>query len=456
MLKRFFNNTNHKKNRTMKRIKFLFPAVFIFSISIAQNSKSAIDLNKIKELSKTDGERLVGIYKDIHELGFMETRTAAIVAKELKALGFEVMTEIGVTGVVGIMKNGEGPIVMYRADMDCNAVVETTGLPYASKKTVKKPDGVVVPVMHACGHDAHVTWMLGIAKNMVALKSQWKGTLIMIGQPSEEPGGGAAAMEAEMYKKGVPEPDYLLGMHTAPAEVGYYLNAAGPRMAGADQFDVTFFGKGGHGSSPHEAIDPIVMAANAIMQYQTVISRNNDPQSPAVVTVGSVQSGIDNNVIPASATLKVNTRFFNYKVRDSILGRIERINRGIAVANGLPKELYPTVTMKGRVSPLTNDKAMVEKVNVALEKLVGPGKNIQGIPPVMGSEDFQHLVINNKKTVYDYLLVGIASKEDSAKARKEGKMFPYFNHNGDFRVDLSAMEFGAALGTTALIEMFRK
>jgi hippurate hydrolase len=440
------------KTRTTSFFAMLFACGTIFS-------QSPIDFNKIKELSNADDARLVSIFKDIHEnpeLGFMETRTAAVVAKELKGLGYTVMTGIGVTGVVGILKNGEGPIVMYRADMDCNSVVETTGLPYASKKTAKKADGTEVPVMHACGHDAHTTWMLGIAKNMVALKSQWKGTLIMIGQPAEEPGGGAAAMEVEMYKKGVPEPDYLLGMHTAPLPTGYYLNEAGPRMAGADQFDVTFYGKGGHGSSPHEAIDPIVMAANAILQYQTVISRNNDPQSPAVVTVGAVQAGTDNNVIPASATLKLNTRFFNYTVRDSILSRIERINKGIAVANGLPKALYPTITMKGRVSPLTNDKAMVTKINSVLEKLVGPGKNIQGLPAVMGSEDFQHLVINNKKTVYDYFLVGVASAEDTAKAKKEGKMFPYFNHNGDFKVDLKAIPFGTTLGTTALLELFRK
>lgn len=434
----------------------LLALVFSCKTIVAQ---SPIDFNKIKQLSTADDARLISIFKDIHEnpeLGFMETRTAAIVAKELKTLGYTVMTGIGVTGVIGILKNGEGPIVMYRADMDCNSVVETTGLPYTSKKTAKKADGTEVPVMHACGHDAHTTWMLGIAKNMVALKSQWKGTLIMIGQPAEEIGGGAAAMEAEMYKKGVPEPDYLLGMHTAPLPTGYYVNEAGPRMAGMDQFDVTFYGKGGHGSSPHEAIDPIVMAANAILQYQTVISRNNDPQNPAVVTVGAVVAGIDNNVIPASATLKLNTRFFNYTVRDSIISRIERINEGIAFANGLPKKLYPTITMKGRVSPLTNDKAMVEKINAVLEKLVGPGKNIKGLPAVMGSEDFQHLVINNKKTVYDYFLVGVASAEDTAKAKKEGKMFPYFNHNGDFKVDLKAIPFGTTLGTTALLELFRK
>ncbi len=422
-------------------------------------TSSSLPVAEIKKLAYADSGRLVSIFKDIHEnpeLGFMEVRTAAIVAKELKALGYEVMEGIGKTGVVGIMKNGDGPVVMYRADMDCNSVKETTGLPYASNKMAKKEDGTEVPVMHACGHDAHTTWMLGIAKIMVTLKSQWKGTLVMIGQPAEEPGGGADAMAAEMYDKGVPKPDFLLGMHTAPVAVGYYMNAHGYRMAGADQFDVTFFGKGGHGSSPHEAIDPIVMAANAILQYQTIISRNIDPQAAAVVTVGAVQAGIDNNVIPASATLKINTRFFNNKDRDFIVNSINRIDSGIAIANNLPASLYPKMLIKGRVSPLVNDTAMVSKVSAALEKFVGPGKNIKGIPATMGSEDFQHLVINNTKAVYDYLLIGIADPEETAKANKQGKMFPYYNHNGDFKVDLTAIPFATSLGAVALMEMFRK
>jgi len=310
--------------------------------------------------------------------------------------------------------------------------------------------------MHACGHDAHTTWMLGIAKIMVALKSQWKGTLIMIGQPAEEPGGGGDAMAAEMYKKGVPEPDYLLGMHTAPAAVGYYLNAAGYRMAGADQLDVTFHGIGGHGSTPQGAIDPIVMAANAIMQYQTIISRNIDPQAAAVVTVGAVQAGVDNNVIPASALLKLNLRWFNEADRKLMLNAINRIDSGIAFANNLPKELYPTVNMKQKVIPLKNDTMMVNKINAALINIAGPGKNILGMPPVMGSEDFQHLVIPAKKQVYDYFLVGIANPMDVAKANKEGKMFPYYNHNGDFKVDLTAIPYGTSLGAVALFEMFRK
>lgn len=420
-------------------------------------AQSSIDYDKVKSLSNENAQRLETIFKDIHqnpELGFMEVRTAAIVVKELKSLGYEVTTGIGKTGVVGILKNGEGPIVMYRADMDCNAVKETTGLPYASTKTVKNNDGIEVPVMHACGHDLHVTWMLGIAKNMVTLKKEWKGTLIMIGQPSEEPGGGADAMAAEMYSKGVPVPDYLLGMHTAPVAVGYYLNAYGDRMAGMDQLDVTFYGIGGHGSTPNVAKDPIVMAANAILQYQTIISRNLDPQKAAVITVGAINSGVDNNVIPASATLKLNLRWFNQEDRNLMIDGIQRINERIAYANNLPKNLYPTMLKKQFSIPLKNDKAMVEKLNPILEKLVGPGKNIQGMPATMGSEDFQHLVKDHPKAAYDYILVGIANPEVTAKANKEGKMFPFYNHNGDFQVDLTAIPFGLSLGTTALLAAF--
>jgi amidohydrolase len=440
-----------------KRTQFLVIALLFSCTTIS--AQSSIDYKKVKELSNSDTNRLEKIFKDIHEnpeLGFMEVRTAAIVAKELKSLGYTVMTEIGKTGVVGILKNGNGPIIMYRADMDCNSVKETTGLPYASTKMVKREDGAEVPVMHACGHDLHTTWMLAIAKIMVTMKNDWKGTLIMIGQPAEEPGGGGDAMAAEMYKKGVPVPDYLLGMHTAPVAVGYYMNASGERMAGADQLDVTFYGIGGHGSSPHIAKDPIVMAANAILQYQTLISRNMDPQKAAVVTVGAINSGTDNNVIPASATLKLNLRWFNDEDRNLMIDGINRINEGIAFANNLPKDLYPTMNKKQYVIPLKNDKAMVEKLNPALEKMAGANKNIQGIPATMGSEDFQHLVKDQPKTVYDYILVGIANPEVTAKANKEGKMFPFYNHNGDFQVDLTAIPFGTSLGTTALLEMFRK
>jgi amidohydrolase len=413
--------------------------------------------DKLKQMAYADSARLVSIFKDLHqnpELGFMETRTAAIVAKELTKLGFEVTTQIGVTGVVGIMRNGQGPIVMYRADMDCNAVLETTQLPYASTKTMKNQDGTLVPVTHACGHDAHTTWLLGIAKIMVTLKNEWKGTLVLVAQPAEEPGGGAKAMAAEMYKKGIPVPTYLIGMHTAPVATGLYLNKSGDRMAGADQFDVTFYGVSGHGSQPQETKDPVLMAANAIIQYQTIISRYMDPQRPAVLTVGAVQAGIDNNVIPEKAVLKLNLRWFTETDRQKMIDGIKRINEGIAIANGLPKNLYPTIDFKQYVIPVKNDAKLVNKLNPALENIFGPGRNLD-FPPVMGSEDFQHLVADYPEVPYDYVLVGIVNPELFKQTQAAGKMFPYTNHNGNFMVDLGAIPFNTAVGASLVLEAFK-
>ncbi len=415
---------------------------------------------RIHQMAYADSLRMVEMYKDLHqnpELGFMEVRTAGIVAKELKALGYEVMTGIAKTGVVGILKNGDGPVVMYRADMDCNSVKEITGLPYASTKTMKKDDGTEVPVMHACGHDAHVTWLLQVAKMMVALKSEWKGTLVMLAQPAEEPLTGAKAMvNDKMYEKGVPVPDYLFGMHTWPIATGSIINGTGERAAGSDQLDVTFYGVGGHGSTPEVTKDPIVMASNAVMQYQTIISRNIAAQDAAVLTVGAIHGGGDNNVIPASVIVKLNLRWFTEKTRNILLDGIKRINEGIAVANGLPKESYPSILMKGSVFPQVNEPVVTARVNKALMTVIAPEKMFTNTLPVMGSEDFNHLVLGNGKTACNYVFVGTAHPDAYAKAVSEGKRAPFFNHNGNYQVDLAAIPLGAEIGTTALLELFKK
>jgi hippurate hydrolase len=230
----------------------------------------------------------------------METRTAAIVAKELKALGFTVTTGIGGTGVVSVLRNGDGPTVMYRADMDANAIEEATGLPYASKVRVKRQDGSEVSVGHMCGHDGHVTWMLGMAKALTGMKSSWQGTIVLIGQPAEEPITGAKAMldDGPWTKHNLPKPDYFLGMHTAPVPVGVVMISDGAKMAGTDQLDVLFRGIGGHGSTPQLTKDPVLMAAYAVTQYQAIVTRVIDPQQTGVLTVGAIQAGVDNNVIP--------------------------------------------------------------------------------------------------------------------------------------------------------------
>lgn len=425
-------------------------------VAASSEKINGIAVSELKDLCENDTKRLEAIFKDLHsnpELPFMEVRTSGIIAKELKALGFQIIEKVGKTGVVGILKNGDGPTVMYRADMDCIAVKEAIDLPYASTKKAKNEDGKEVPVMHACGHDAHVTWMLGMAKQMVKLKNNWKGTLVLVGQPAEENGFGAIAMANEMYKKGTPVPDLLLGMHTGPAPVGVYLNRPGERMAGAVQLDVTFYGIGGHGSTPEQTKDPIVMAANAILQYQTIISRNSHPQFPVVLTVGAVEAGIDNNVIPDKAVLKLNLRWYRKEDKDLLLRRIDEINEGIAVSNNLPKDLYPKIVLKQNLGTLKNEEKLTKKINSALEKMAGPNKNLS-LPPVMGSEDVQELLRDYPEVPYNYFIVGIANHEVFEKANKEGKQFPFSNHNPDFWVDLSAIPFGTTLGLAAVLEAF--
>jgi hippurate hydrolase len=436
---------------------FLAPFIAIIlssPISSAQNTQ-------VKKLIVADSARLTEMYKDLHqipELGFMEVRTSGIIAKELKALGYDVITGIGKTGVAAIMKNGAGPIVMYRADMDCNGVKENTGLPYSSVKTMKKPDGTESPVMHACGHDAHVTWMLGVAKIMVIMKNSWKGTLVFVAQPAEELLAGAKAMvDDSMYAKGVPVPDFLFGMHTnADLPIGSMDNGVGIRSSGSDQLDVTFHGLGGHGSTPELTKDPVIMAVNAVTQYQTIISRNIGALNAAVLTIGSIQTGTDNNVIPSTALVKVNLRWFNDETRNTLLDGIKRINEAVAIANGLSKEQYPTILMKGNAYPLDNDTTLTNKINSVLKPILSPGGILKNRPPMMGSEDFQHLVRGIGKAKCNYLELGVTNPDDYAKFKAEGKRVPYFHHTSAFRVDLRAIPLGTEVGATTLLEIFKQ
>jgi hippurate hydrolase len=415
-------------------------------------------LAKVNAAVEADTPRLTAIFKDLHqhpEIAFTESRTAAIVAKELKALGFQVTTGVGKTGVVGVFRNGPGKTLWFRADMDANAVRETTGLAWAATKPQRLPDGSDLWTMHACGHDAHVTWLLGLAKAMVTLKADWSGTLVVYGQPAEEVGLGAQAMvdDGMVSSRGFPKPDFGLSSHAMPGPVGVVASAPGMRMAGTDQLDVKFIGKGGHGSSPELAIDPIVMSAQAILGYQTIISRSIDPQRPAVLTVGAVDAGRDNNVIPGDATLRLNLRWFDRGVRDQMIRRIDEVSNGIATAAGAPAK--PERVMKGSAGPLINDKALVEAVNPSLVALLGEGKVIDNFPSVMGSEDFQE-VMNAAKAPYLFLMIGIADPARFAEAQKSGRGFPYSNHNSDFVVELAGLPVGVRANTTAALVLLRK
>jgi len=415
-------------------------------------------LDRVKRVIDEQASYLVDTFKDIHrnpELGFMETRTAGIVADVLGALGYEVKTGIGVTGVVGILRNGDGPTVMYRADMDANAVEEATGLDYASAVRVVRPDGAEVPVAHMCGHDAHVTWMLGMAKVMAENRDAWSGTLVLVAQPAEEPITGAAAMVADgLYTThGVPVPDYLLALHTAPVGTGLVAARSGTIMAGTDQIDVTFHGVGGHGSMPHLTKDPVIMAAYAVTQWQAIVARVLPPLETGVLTVGSIQAGTDNNVIPSDALVKVNIRYFTPEIRQQMIDAIVSVANGIADTYGMPPDRMPTIVMKGNSPALVNDAEAVEPLQAPLAALLGDANVVTEFPPATGSEDAHLLRGDNPDVKVAYMAVGIAEPALFQAAVADGRLFPFSAHNPNFVVDLNAIPLGAKVGTVSVLEL---
>lgn len=410
-----------------------------------------------------DAARLVDVYKDLHrhpELGFMEERTAAIVAKELRALGYEVKTGIGKTGVVGILRNGAGPTVMYRADMDAVAVEEATGLPYASKARVKLADGSETPVSHMCGHDAHTTWMLSVARTMATHKAHWSGTLVVVAQPAEEPIEGAVAMVKDgLYEKhGVPKPQHLIALHTAPLPTGAVVSSLGLLQAGTEQLDVTFHGVGGHGSSPQFTKDPILMGAHAVMSFQAIISRALDPRDMGVITVGAFNAGIINNVIPQDATLKLNFRFFKESVREQMFKGVQSISNGIARTYGMPEDRMPTIVRKGFSTPLVNDDAQTRRLNMALTQsgVVKASNLVEQFPPVTGSEDMHMLAQGLEGAAVTYVVIGSAAPRLVTEARAKGREFPFSNHQPEYQVDLDAIPYGAKVGAIMALELLAR
>ena len=378
--------------------------------------KSSLD-----EIVAADEPRLIDIFKNLHanpELSMQETKTAALVAKELKALGFEVQTGIGKTGVVGVMKNGPGPVIMFRADMDALPVKEETGLPYASNKSGKTLDGIDSGIMHACGHDAHVTWLIGTAKVMAQLKAQWSGTLIVVGQPAEEAFNGAAPMVADGFYPKVPAPSVVFASHTNPVwPAGSVGMGQGRRMAGADQLNVTIKGIGGHGSTPHASKDPIVMSAQAIMAYQTIVSRRIDQTEPVVLTVGAIQAGTVNNIIPDEALLKLSLRWYSRQAREQMITMVKQVTDAIAVGNGMPADRMPAYAITQTVSPVINDEGLVAVARPALVAALGENNVYPGLPMQMGSEDFQMLGDPVKGVKILHMEVGVAKPEVLAACR---------------------------------------
>jgi amidohydrolase len=331
---------------------------------------------------------LEALYKDVHshpELSMQETRTAGLAADRLRAAGYEVTTGVGKTGVVGMLRNGDGPTVMLRADMDALPVEEATGLPYASKATATDREGKIVPVSHMCGHDMHVTWLTGATKLLAEARSTWRGTLMAIFQPGEETAEGAQAMINDGLFKRFPKPAVVLGQHVMVGPSGTVAGRAGAITSAADSLQIRLFGRGAHGSMPQASIDPVVMAAATVMRLQTVVSREVAAAEAAVVTVGALQAGTKENVIPDEAIIKLNVRTFDAGVRERVLVAIERIVNAEAAASGAPRK--PEITTLDHYPLNVNDRDASKRVVDAFRGYFGV-ERVRETGPAPASEDF--------------------------------------------------------------------
>jgi amidohydrolase len=331
---------------------------------------------------------LEALYKDVHshpELSMQETRTAGLVADRLRAAGYEVTTGVGKTGVVGLLRNGEGPTVMLRADMDALPIQEATALPYASKATATDREGKTVPVSHMCGHDMHVTWLAGATKLMAAARTTWRGTLMAVFQPAEETGEGAQAMIDDGLFKRFPKPDVILGQHVMVGPSGTVAGRAGAITSAADSLQIRLFGRGAHGSMPQASIDPVVMAASTVLRLQTIVSREVAAAEAAVLTVGVLQAGTKENVIPDEAMIKLNVRTFDAGVRQRVLAAIERIANAEAAASGAPRP--PEITTIDQYPLNVNNQDAAKQVADAFRGHFGAGR-VRETGPAPASEDF--------------------------------------------------------------------
>ncbi len=374
---------------------------------------------------------LESVYKDIHshpELSMQEHRTAGIAAERLRAAGYEVTTGIGTTGVVGVLRNRDGPIVMLRADMDALPVREATGLPYASNATADQ-DGKSVPVMHACGHDMHVTWLIGAAALLASQQNAWRGTLMPVFQPAEETGTGAQAMIDDGLFKRFPKPTVILGQHVMVGASGTIGTRSGVITSAGDSFQIRMFGRGAHGSMPQASIDPVIMAAATVLRLQTIVSRELAPTDAAVVTVGSLQAGTKENVIPDEAVIKLNVRTFDERVRKRVLAAIERIVNAEAEASKAPRS--PEITSLDRYPLVKNDPEATKRAADAFRSYFSSDR-VKNTQPTSASEDFGSFG-TEWKVPSVFWFVGGTDPETYANAEKSGTIADLpTNHNPRF------------------------
>jgi amidohydrolase len=395
------------------------------------------------------------LYIDLHrnpELGFQETKTAANLAARMKTLGFEVTSGVGGTGLVAVLKNGPGPTVMLRTELDALPIKEKTGLPFASTVMAKTAGGLTVPVMHACGHDLHMAAWAGTARLMAEHRDRWHGTLVMIGQPAEEILGGASAMLKDGLFTRFPRPDFALSLHdddSMPAgTIGYH---AGYFRAMSDPVTIVVHGRGGHAAAPHKTVDPIVLAARIVLGLQTVVSRENNPIDPVVVTVGSINGGIAGNVIPDEVRLQLSVRTYTPEVRKRTLDAIRRVAKGEAIAAGAERE--PDVDIPEKINAAVyNDPPVTMRLVTALKNALGEGSVVE-MPPKMTSEDFAEYGVAGVPSVL--LHIGAVDPEKLATARKTGIPVPA-PHSPEWVPEREPTLKGAVRAeVTALLELFQ-
>jgi amidohydrolase len=405
------------------RIVTLFFVGLLMSLGADAQTQTTTSAPPIVEQVAAIYPEIEALYLDLHqhpELSMREQKTAAKLAERLKALGYQVTTGVGGAGIVAILKNGDGPTVMLRTDMDALPVEEKTGLPYASKATAKDSAGTTVSVMHACGHDVHMSSWYGTAKLMATNRQRWHGTLILIGQPAEETGEGAIAMLQDGLFTRFPKPSYALAIHddpTLPAgQVGFTI---GYTMASTDSVDVTIYGRGGHGAQPQDTVDPIVIGARTVMALQTIVSREINPRDPAVVTVGVFNGGTKNNVIPDEVKLQLTVRSYKPEVRKRLLASIERIVKGEALAGGSPKE--PLIKVTPTANATYNDPELTKREVGALKKILGDS-NLMEVPPKMVFEDFSEYTLAGVTATIFY--VGGVEPAKFAAAKQSGTVLP--------------------------------
>jgi amidohydrolase len=445
-------------------VRKILPALLLtVDLSATVNAQQSLD-----SLIDDNISSLVATYKMLHaapELSHREEKTSAFIAKELKALGYTVTEHIGKYerpgwvgyGIVALMKNGAGPTLLLRSDMDALPVAEQTNLAYASKVTTKNDAGQEVSVMHACGHDIHMTTMLGTAKLLASLKDQWQGTLMLLGQPAEETIDGARAMLRDGLYSRFPKPDFAIALHdSAELEAGKIGYTPGYALASSTSVDIKIRGVGGHGSRPDNAKDPIVLAAQVILALQTIVSRENSPLDPAVVTVGSIHGGTRYNIIPDEVNLQLTVRAYKEEVRKKLLLSIERITKGVAVAAGMPEDRAPIVKIsETEVTAATfNDPALTERLASVFAKALGPD-NVVKQSPIMGSEDFGYLALNQQIPATLFWL-GAVDPAKVRESRETGVPLPSLHSALFAPLPEPTLRTGVKAMTLAALELLKK